>query len=69
MVHMVSSVVQRASKGVSVSVSLELKFDKFIYTFNVRFTLSTSVGVSCTSKRVNIRRALHTYFFGNFTDS
>jgi hypothetical protein len=61
---MVSSVVQRVSKGVSVSVSLELKFNKYIYTFNVRFTISASVGVSYTSRRlcqcVNIRQALHT---------
>ena len=29
---MVTSDVQRASKGVCVSVSLALKFDKYIYT-------------------------------------
>jgi hypothetical protein len=60
---MVTSVVLRVDKGVSVSVSLELKFNKYIYTVTVPFTISTSVRVSFTSKRlfqcVNISRALH----------
>jgi hypothetical protein len=52
---MVTSVVQRVNKVVSVSVSLELKYNKFIYTVMVPFTISTSVGVSCISKRcVNV---------------
>ena len=61
---MVTSVVQRVSKGVSVSVRLELKVSKYIYTVTVTFTISTSPGVRCTSKRlcqcVNISLVLYT---------